>query len=200
MFKKINVFFLIGFVFIFCAAALTGYNFYCDYTVGKASESILSEIDLMSVSSADSDDAVPDYILDPDMPMPTKTVGGYKYVGVLEIPSLSLKLPVIETWSYDGFLKAPCVYYGSAYKDNLVIAAHNYTKHFGRLKNLLPGNTVIFTDVDGNCFNYNVLETQILQPNEIKEMTQSDADLTLFTCTVGGRTRVTVRCERAEDK
>ena len=99
-----------------------------------------------------------------------------------------------------GFLNAPCVYYGSAYKDNLVIDAHNYTGHFGRLKNLLPGNTVIFTDVDGNCFNYNVLETQILQPNEIKEMTQSDADLTLFTCTVGGRTRVTVRCERAEDK
>lgn len=55
--------------------------------------------------------------------------------------------------------------------DNLVIAAHNYTRHFGRLKKLLPGNTVIFTDVDGNCFNYNVLETQILQPNEIKEMT-----------------------------
>ena len=78
----------------------------------------------------------------------------------------------------------------------MVIAAHNYRRHFGKLKTLKPGNSVSFTDIDGNEFEYEVTEVQILKPRDVEDITQSEADLTLFTCTVGGRTRVTVRCER----
>ena len=35
-------------------------------------------------------------------------------------------------------------------------------------------------------------------PTSVQEMTDGDWDLTLFTCTVGGKSRVTVRCVLAE--
>ena len=50
--------------------------------------------------------------------------------------------------------------------------------------------------MDGNVFSYEVTLLEILQPNEADEMESGDWDLTLFTCTVGGKSRVTVRCKR----
>ena len=40
---------------------------------------------------------------------------------------------------------------------------------------------------------------EILQPGDVEEMLSGGWALTLFTCTLGGRTRVTVRCEEAAD-
>ena len=93
---------------------------------------------------------------------------------------------------------APCRYEGSAYTDDLILAAHNYPAHFGNLKTLHPGDQVSFTDVDGNQFQYQVVELETLQPTAIQEMEAGEWDLTLFTCTLGGQSRVTVRCERTD--
>ena len=59
---------------------------------------------------------IPDYVLNPQMPMPEETIDGRSYIGVLEIPSLSLQLPVIGSWSYAELREAPCRYAGSAYQ------------------------------------------------------------------------------------
>ena len=93
---------------------------------------------------------------------------------------------------------SPCRYEGSIYLDNMVICGHNYSTHFGTLKELDAGDLVFFTDMDGNLFEYAVAETEILQPTAVEEMTSGNWDLTLFTCTVGGATRVTVRCLKLE--
>ena len=140
----------------------------------------------------------PDYILNPEMDMPTQEVDGQSYIGVLELQPLGFSLPIISQWSYPGLRIAPCRYTGSAYQNDLVIAAHNYTSHFGRLKELSPGDAVTFIDVDGNVFRYQVAEVETLPPYSVAEMTSGDWDLTLFTCTIGGQSRVTVRCERVE--
>ncbi len=138
----------------------------------------------------------PDYVLHPEMEMPTVEADGERYVGTLEIPVLSLTLPVISEWSYPRLKKSPCRFSGSAYMDDLIIIAHNDQTHFGLLKKLLPGDEVIFTDLAGNAFHYQVAETEILRPTQIDDLTETDYPLTLLTCTVGGRTRVTVRCDR----
>ncbi len=80
-----------------------------------------------------------------------------------------------------------------------MLCGHNYTSHFGNLKYLEPGDALYFTDVDAHVFGYEVLEILILQPEAVEEMCSTEAgewDLTLFTCTVGGQARVTVRCGR----
>ena len=144
----------------------------------------------------DEETVIPDYILSPDMEMPVETVDGIDYIGVLRVPVLELELPVISQWGYPSLKIAPCRYGGSAYLDDLVLCAHNYSSHFGNLKTLQPGDAVTFTDMDGNEFHYEVAEVETLQPGAVEEMESGDWDLTLFTCTIGGRKRVTVRCER----
>lgn len=134
--------------------------------------------------------------MDASMPMPTQVIDGWEYVGTLRIPSLGLELPVLSELSYPGLRIAPCRYAGSAYADSMVVAAHNYAAHFGRLRRLAYGAEVSFTDVRGNVLVYRVTSIETLGPYEVEAMTESEWDLTLFTCTLGGAYRVTVRCER----
>jgi sortase A len=130
--------------------------------------------------------------------MTVKDIDGYGYIGSLSFPTMKLDLPVMETWDYKRLKIAPCRYSGSAKTDNLVIAAHNYSRHFGSLKSLQKGDKVYFTDMDNKTYTYEVAETETLAPTAIDEMINSAYDLTLFTCTYGGKSRVTVRCTRVE--
>lgn len=94
---------------------------------------------------------------------------------------------------------APCRYTGSAYLDNLILAAHNYSTHFGRLGELTKGDAVIFTDTVGNQFFYQVDEITRLEGTAVEEMEAGEWDLTLFTCTLDSRSRITVRCVRTQE-
>ena len=132
------------------------------------------------------------------MEMPVEEINKNLYIGILEIPSLGLKLPVINEWSYPNLKISPCRYEGSVYQNNLIISAHNYQCHFGNIKTLLSGDEVKFTDLDGNIFEYIVAEMQIIDPADIEGMKSGLWDLTLFTCTYGGQDRVTIRCELIE--
>ena len=129
-------------------------------------------------------------------PMDTIEIDGQLYIGFLTISDLNLELPVMESWDYDKLKTAPCRYTGTLAGNDLVIAAHNYLRHFGHLMDLSLGAEILFTDVSGATTRYTVAELEILQPTAVEEMTSGDYDLTLFTCTYGGATRFTVRCLR----
>lgn len=127
--------------------------------------------------------------------MPVLAVDGRDYVGLLRVPSLGLELPVLAEWSYAGLRVAPCRYAGSVYAGDMVVAAHNYASHFGGLRSLSYGDEVSFVDVLGNVFTYRVASVEQLDPYAVADMTNGEWPLTLFTCTLGGANRVTVRCE-----
>ena len=189
----------VGLLLIAAALALVAYNIADAQRAAKSAAQALEALEQASPAvSAAEPDAVPAYVADPDMEMPTVTVEGNDYIGQMDIDALGLSLPVISEWSYPALKVAPCRYTGSAYQDNMIIAAHNYSSHFGRLSQLSAGDAVRFTDVDGNVFTYTVSQIEDLPGTAIEEMQAGDWDLTLFTCTLGGRTRVTVRCTRAD--
>lgn len=83
-------------------------------------------------------------------------IDGYDYIGCLTIPSLDLELPVMSDWDYTRLKIAPCLYYGSLETDNMVIAAHNYDCHFGRLSQLNIGDEIIFTYMNSVVCRYRV--------------------------------------------
>ena len=130
--------------------------------------------------------------------LPAEEAESGGYAGVLELPALGLTLPVLKRCDEASLRRAPCRYAGAAETGDLVIAAHNYTGHFGRLKELRQGDRLRFTDSGGNVFFYEVTVCEILPAAAVAEMTAGKWDLTLFTCTLGGHSRVTVRCKRIE--
>lgn len=133
-----------------------------------------------------------------DLSLPVMEVDDNGYIGYLSIPDLGLELPVMDQWDYARLKLAPCRYAGSVREENLVIAAHNYARHFGMLDRLTTGAEVYFVNMEGKAFRYQVAEVTILAPDAIEEMTSGEYALTLFTCTYGGQSRVTVRCDRVE--
>ncbi len=128
--------------------------------------------------------------------MTVEQIAGRGYVGILEIPSLGLVLPVLDDCTDANLKSAPCRYHGSVAEDNLVIAGHNYKQHFGYLPDVEIGDKVMFTDMDGAEYRYQVDAVQVLAANAVKEMNESEWELSLYTCTYSGSERITVRCRR----
>ncbi len=181
-----------GILLIASSMALLLYNSYTENRAAEISEKVVAQLDMMATEPFDE---LPDYVINPEMALPVKEIDGKNYVGTLSVTALDIDLPVIEEWSYDNFKTAPCVYEGTPYKNNFIVAAHNYRKHFGSLSSLKQGDSVFFKDMDGNIFRYEVMYTEILDNNAVEEMSAGEWDMTLFTCTYGGATRITVRCK-----
>lgn len=146
-----------------------------------------------------SDDEVETETAEAVSDMTVVEINGYRYIGYLEIPRLYMKLPVLSEWGYDLLEAAPCRQFGSTLTDDLVIAGHNYSTHFGDLKWLKEGDAVSFTDMDGNINSYAVAATGTVDPDDVDTVLNSEYDLVLYTCTYGGRTRVAVFCKRVEE-
>ncbi len=92
---------------------------------------------------------------------------------------------------------APCRQFGSSRTDDLVIAAHNYESHFGKIGTLALGDEVRFTDMDGIENHYTVSAIEVHDPTDVEAVEHSGHDLVLYTCTYGGKTRIVVFCDRS---
>lgn len=202
-----------GLLCVFAAVGLIAYNMLDEKRASDALESNVTQLDdiiranketeeerIQEITQKDpSETVVPDYILAPEYGMPTQEMDGYEYVGLISIPRFGTRLPIISQWSYPALKVSPCRYSGSAYTDDLILCGHNYTVHFGPIKNLREGDEVVFTDMVGNEFRYAVVEVETLQPSTLKTVGTGGYDLTLFSCTIGGQYRVTVRCNKIEE-
>ena len=198
------VFIALGAVLILSALLLLLYNRHEAALAGKEAEILLSDVEAAIGGQTSSDgptDPTEETETEPTLPpeLPVVHLNGYDYVGYIEIPALELKLPVMATWDYDLLQVAPCRQFGSSRTDDLVIAAHNYVTHFGYLKKLIPGDTVIFTDMDGIVNTYAVEKTETLDPTSVDAVKNSGCDLVLYTFTIGGKTRVCVFCNRVPE-
>ena len=197
--KQGTVWIYLGLLLLAAALFLSAGNLGTSHQARETSQQVIDQLTLPTESVAETEaPAIPEYLLDDQREMPVQTIKGRDYIGVLSIPSLELELPVLSQWDYPGLKVAPCRYSGSLYRNDLILCAHNYASHFGKLKNLQVGDTAIFTDMDENAVTFQMVERETLNPTDVAGMEAGDWDLTLFTCTVGGQSRVTVRFARAE--
>ena len=178
---------LLGVVCLIGAVVLVGYNRWESEHAATATDAILDEVRTVIEENNVKPNSIPSQ-------MSTVDVDGDACIGILSIPVLDVELPVLTDWSYAKLKKAPCLYFGTYYENNFVIAAHNYPAHFGRLSELQTGDLVVFTDVNGTEYAYEVVLLETLPKDATQEMITSGFDLSLYTCTPGGASRVTVRC------
>ena len=192
--KRGIAFIAVGLALIIGALSLIAYNKHEEKRAGADAEIILGELDeQLKDKTADSD---PAYELDDEVQMPVSVIDGYEYIGKIYFPTLDLTLPVISNVGNKRLKKAPCRYSGSVYTDDMIIGGHNYITHFGRINRLRYGDEVVFTDIDKNEFRYSVIGMETINGSDADSLLSGDWDLSLFTCTMSGRSRITVRCAK----
>ncbi len=181
-----TIFVIFGLVLICSALSLFFYNSYEEEQVYKESAEVLESLTKNLENNKETN----------GLDESTVNINGYDYIGYIEIPKLNIKLPVLSDWDYARLKIAPCRQFGSIGTDDIVIAAHNYKKHFGNLSSLIVGDEVILTDVNKEMHLYNVVKIEALQPTDVDVVQNSGYDLVLYTCSYGGKTRVTLFCNR----
>ena len=195
---------ILGTVFLLAAVGLVFYNQEESRSAMESSQEVLTvmkpQMEMPTDSYNDMDYVeYKDYVDAFDQEakeMTVKEIDGQEYIGYLSIPVLELELPVISEWDYDRLKIAPCRQYGATKTDDLVIAAHNYASHFGRLAQLRTGDLLTFTDMDAETILYGVVTVDVLEPTAVDTVKDSEFDLVLYTCTYGGENRVAVFCDR----
>ena len=206
--KRVGIVFLVtGAVLLVAALLLFLHNEREDAYAGEAAGTALSAIQeaidgqtippMLDLSEEDEIEPTEETIPEPTE-LTVVNIDGNYYIGYIAIPNLELELPVMADWSMEKLQIAPCLQYGSPLTDDAVIAGHNYKEHFRPLHEIEQGEYLTFTDMTGYTIAYNVVDVKTIDPRSVYEVINSEYDLTLYTCTIGGRTRITVRCELIE--
>lgn len=200
---------VLGGLLLIASVILVLVNLRQDHQGKKSSEQILSALrqeivvqpsdpQTIPVPQPPSADLFAEYETEeqPAVTEPTVLYEGREYIGILSIPALNLELPVLAEHSAENLKLAPCRYSGTAAQGDLILAAHNYRSHFGNLSSLSSDDQILFTDAAGEQYAYSVLQSETIDGYDINGMQAGAADgwnLTLFTCTLGGKSRVTIR-------
>ena len=128
----------------------------------------------------------------------------YTYESILNIPSLGIEYPVL-TETTDELLKISInKFWGGSPNSvgNYCIVGHNYKsgKMFGKLPQINNGDIVKLTDLSGNTVNYKVYNKYVVYPEDVSctsQITNGLKEMTLITCTNGGKQRLIVKCREA---
>jgi len=120
----------------------------------------------------------------------------YSTIGIISIPKLGVRLPVISECTDDLLRISCCRLSGAANNrpNRLVITGHNIWSHFKGLDTFVPGDQVAFTDKDGVTYFYSATEIVVLHRTQGAEVLAATGwDLTLITCRTDRTMRTVVR-------
>lgn len=178
---------VIGALLVAGSILLLCYNNYSDKKAGEKSQEVIAP--LLELVDEDKNSWNGKELTE-------KEVDGNMYVGFVSIPKLGLQLPVLSHWETKTSRIAPSRCAGNAQTNDLVLAAHSYRYHFGFIGKLEPKDSIIFKDMDGREYFYEVKSVEYVYPTQKQEVMNSGYDLTLYTCTYSATKRIVVFCDK----
>lgn len=130
----------------------------------------------------------------------------YKVDSILNIPSLGIKYPVLSDCTTELLKISLNKFWGGDPNEvgNYCIVGHNYDGKdifFGKLHKIQNGDIVELEDKTGRKIQYKVYNKFIVQPTDVQctsQMTNGKTEMTLITCSDGGKTRLIVKCREVK--
>jgi hypothetical protein len=113
-----------------------------------------------------------------DNTMPILSADGTDFVGILEMPRFNSALPVCANWG--KITKYPCQFSGSVYNRTLQIGATTQKGQYDFYREISVGDSLIFTDMEGNRYTYAVTNLRYEKHANKAELQSETSDLTLF--------------------
>lgn len=121
-------------------------------------------------------------------------------IGIIEIPNINIKYPILSNISDELLKISPCRFYGPLpnEKGNLCIAAHNYDddRFFGNLHKLNIGDMINIYDSSNNVTHYYVydkFESSEKDTSCINQDVHVLKELTLITCNNLNKNRLIIK-------
>lgn len=130
------------------------------------------------------------------------TESGQKYhtVAIVNIPSIGVNYPVLNTTTDELLKISPCYFWGPKPNEigNYCIVGHNYrnTKFFSKVPNLQNGDIIEITDLTGRTIKYSIYDKYLVDPTDVSctsQRTNGNKEITLITCTNDSSKRVIVK-------
>ena len=113
-----------------------------------------------------------------DNTMSILSVDGTDFVGIVELPRYASALPVCAEWGQTT--KYPCRFSGSIYNGTLQIGATTQKGQYDFYRELSVGDTVIFTDAEGNRYTFSITSLYYEEHADQAALQKKEAPLTLF--------------------
>ena len=113
-----------------------------------------------------------------DNAMSAVSLDGKDFIGIIELPRFGSSLPVGEDWGSTG--KHPCRLSGSVYDRTIRIGATSQRGQYDFYRDLSLGDTLLFTDMEGNRFTYEIAAMRYEKHADEAALSHTPADLVLF--------------------
>lgn len=128
-----------------------------------------------------------------DNTMPVLSLDQTDFIGLLEMPMYHSVLPVCAAWNKPS--KYPCRLSGSVYDGTLQIGATSQRGQFDFYRDISVGDSLFFTDVEGNRYPYSVIDIRYEKHANQEALQRTDAALTLFIKNIYGFDYIILSCD-----
>ena len=216
--KLLTVFLVIVIIAIIALLAFLGYDYYQKYYITKETEDFVSNFEKEENVEQNENAVQPENnINQPENPLnqiestttqtgttttkakTKKQYKGFNVDGIIQIPKINLKYPVLEKVTKKSIETSVAILYGAGLNQpgNTVIVGHNYRNglFFSNNKKLSNGDKIYITDNNGTKLTYtiyNKFETTPEDTSFYNRNTNGKPEVTLSTCTDDSSARLII--------
>ena len=132
-------------------------------------------------------------------------VEGYDVEGIIEIPKINIKYPIVNETSDAAMKVSITKFWGNKINEigNYTMAGHNNKDGtmFGKTKYLEIGDTIKMTDLSLNTIEYEIFKIYTIDPDDVtcvESIEPHTREITLITCTNGHKNRLITKAREIE--
>ena len=135
--------------------------------------------------------------------LPELEFKGYKVEGIIEIPKINIKYPIIDHTNEETMKVSITKFWGPQANEigNYTVAGHNNKDGtmFGKTKYLQIGDKIRLTNLRNETIKYEIFKIYSIEPDDVEcvESVQSGTrEITLITCTNGHKNRLVTKARQ----
>lgn len=131
----------------------------------------------------------------------TANLSGYEVTGILQIADLNQSWPIIASGDAAATAKIPSIYGGNPASGDLVITDSADNRQFASLKDLPDGSEVVFTDISGHEYRYQIATVETVPSSKLSAIARHRErwDAAIITPNFSGRSQIVTRLVKSEN-
>lgn len=135
--------------------------------------------------------------------LPELEFKGYKVEGIIEIPKINIKYPIIDHTNEETMKISITKFWGPQANEigNYTVAGHNNKDGtmFGKTKYLQIGDKIKLTNLKNETIEYEVFKIYSIDPDDVscvESVESGTREVTLITCTNGHKNRLVTKARQ----